>query len=147
MNQRGGDSERPRNDTTGDICAKPLQKGNPEVGGMLQDVDLASTPSRQPKYTEDGKRIITEEECYHLLGYQWPAGRKWMLLTSIFIVQVSMNFCTSVFPNAVVPISETWGVTEVQARGGQVAFLLLYAFGCELWAPWSEEFGRWPVLQ
>lgn len=26
-------------------------------------------------------------------------------------------------------------------------FLVFYAFGCELWAPWSEEFGRWPVLQ
>lgn len=28
-----------------------------------------------------------------------------------------------------------------------MAFLLAYAFGCELWAPWSEELGRWRVLQ
>ena len=26
-------------------------------------------------------------------------------------------------------------------------FLILYAFGCELWAPWSEELGRKPILQ
>jgi hypothetical protein len=26
-------------------------------------------------------------------------------------------------------------------------FLVAYAFGCEFWAPWSEEIGRWPVLQ
>ncbi|RYP21170.1 hypothetical protein DL767_009316 [Monosporascus sp. MG133] len=26
-------------------------------------------------------------------------------------------------------------------------FLITYAFGCELWAPWSEEFGRKPILQ
>ncbi|KAI9867090.1 MAG: hypothetical protein M1830_005857 [Pleopsidium flavum] len=26
-------------------------------------------------------------------------------------------------------------------------FLVAYAFGSELWAPWSEELGRWPVLQ
>lgn len=26
-------------------------------------------------------------------------------------------------------------------------FLIAYAFGCELWAPWSEEIGRKPVLQ
>lgn len=26
-------------------------------------------------------------------------------------------------------------------------FLILYAFGCELWAPWSEEMGRKPILQ
>lgn len=25
--------------------------------------------------------------------------------------------------------------------------MVLYAFGCELWAPWSEELGRWPILQ
>jgi hypothetical protein len=144
MDQSVADPERLKNDTIGDSLTKKLRSSDPEVSGMFQDVN---TPSRQPKYAEDGKRIITEEECRHLLGYQWPSWRKWMLLSSIFIVQVSMNFCTSVFPNAVVPISETWGVTEVQARGGQVAFLLLYAFGCELWAPWSEEFGRWPVLQ
>ena len=26
-------------------------------------------------------------------------------------------------------------------------FLLACAFGCKLWAPWSEELGRWGVLQ
>jgi len=26
-------------------------------------------------------------------------------------------------------------------------FLVAYAFGCELWAPWSEDLGRWPILQ
>ena len=26
-------------------------------------------------------------------------------------------------------------------------YLILYAFGCELWAPWSEELGRKPILQ
>jgi MFS family permease len=25
--------------------------------------------------------------------------------------------------------------------------VFLPAFGCELWAPWSEEFGRWPIMQ
>ena len=26
-------------------------------------------------------------------------------------------------------------------------FLILYGIGCELWAPWSEEFGRFWVMQ
>lgn len=26
-------------------------------------------------------------------------------------------------------------------------YLVAYSFGCELWAPWSEEYGRWPILQ
>lgn len=28
-----------------------------------------------------------------------------------------------------------------------VCFLIPYAFGCELWAPWSEELGRHWVMQ
>ncbi len=28
-----------------------------------------------------------------------------------------------------------------------MAFLVFYGFGCELWAPWSEELGRRPVMQ
>lgn len=28
-----------------------------------------------------------------------------------------------------------------------MVFLVAYAFGCELWAPWSEELGRKWVLQ
>ena len=70
-----------------------------------------------------------------------------MLLSSIFAVQVSMNFNTSVFPNAVPLIAEEYGVSKQAARVGQMIFLVAYAFGCELWAPWSEEFGRWPILQ
>jgi len=33
------------------------------------------------------------------------------------------------------------------ARIPQMTFLVAYAFGCELWAPWSEEYGRWPIQQ
>lgn len=137
---------------------KPVDSDNSsdQAGGLLHDEDLEPTtrhpslhsaPSRQPKFSKDGRRIITEDECAHLLGYAWPAWKKWMLLSSIFIVQVSMNFNTSVFPNAVTPIAENFGVTETKARLGQGLFLIAYAFGCELWAPWSEEFGRWKVLQ
>ena len=25
--------------------------------------------------------------------------------------------------------------------------MIAYALGCELWAPWSEEYGRWPIMQ
>ncbi|KAK1544122.1 major facilitator superfamily transporter [Colletotrichum paranaense] len=119
-----------------------------EAEGTRRQEDLArATSSKQPEYTPDGKRVITEDECYHLLGYSWPAWKKWMLLSSIFAVQVSMNFNTSVFPSAVTPISEGFHVSEQAARSAQCAFLVLYAFGCELWAPWSEEFGRWKILQ
>ena len=58
-----------------------------------------------------------------------------------------MNFNTSVYPNVVDLLVEQFGISEQAARVGQMDFLVLYAFGSELWAPWSEEFGRWPIMQ
>lgn len=93
------------------------------------------------------KYEITEEDCYDELGYRFPTWKKWYILTVIFWVQVSMNFNTSLYSNAIGGISEEYGVSKQAARCGAMIFLVTYAFGCELWAPWSEEFGRWPVLQ
>lgn len=58
-----------------------------------------------------------------------------------------MNFNTSVYPSAVNPVAEHFGISTQAARVGQMIYLVFYSFGCELWAPWSEEFGRWPILQ
>lgn len=96
---------------------------------------------------EDGKIVLTERAGYLATGYSFPTWKKWSILCVIFAVQVSMNFNTSVFPNAVMGISEKYHVSEQAARVGQMIFLVAYAFGCEFWAPWSEEIGRWPVLQ
>ncbi|KAK7417841.1 hypothetical protein QQX98_004316 [Neonectria punicea] len=93
------------------------------------------------------KYEITEDDCYEELGFSFPKWKKWYILTVIFWVQVSMNFNTSLYSNAIPGISEEFSVSAQAARCGAMIFLVLYAFGCELWAPWSEEFGRWPVLQ
>jgi MFS family permease len=70
-----------------------------------------------------------------------------MILSVIFVVQMSMNFNTGVYANAVTGLTEKFHISEQAARVGQCVFLVAYAFGCELWAPWSEEFGRWPIMQ
>lgn len=93
------------------------------------------------------KYELTEDDCYEELGFCFPTAKKWYILTVIFIVQVSMNFNTSLYSNAIPGISEEFGVSAQAARCGAMIFLVMYAFGCELWAPWSEEFGRWPILQ
>ena len=93
------------------------------------------------------KQELTEEECYDELGFSFPTWKKWSILSVIFIVQVSMNFNTSLYSNAVPGISEEFGVKAQTARWGAAVFLITYAFGCELWAPWSEELGRRPILQ
>lgn len=121
-----------------------------EVSGD-HGASLAPEMSEHDKIKEklgnDDKYEITEEDCYDELGFSWPTWKKWYVLTVIFIVQVSMNFNTALYSNAVGGISQEFGVSEQAARAGAAIFLITYAFGCELWAPWSEEFGRWPVLQ
>ncbi|KAI9055448.1 hypothetical protein LZ554_000402 [Drepanopeziza brunnea f. sp. 'monogermtubi'] len=93
------------------------------------------------------KKELTEDECYDELGFSFPEWKKWMILSVIFMVQVSMNFNTSLYSNAIPGIQEEFGVSAQAARVGAMIFLVFYAFGCELWAPWSEELGRWPILQ
>ncbi|KAI0205876.1 MFS general substrate transporter [Astrocystis sublimbata] len=94
-----------------------------------------------------GKRQIKEEDCESELGYAFSETKKWWILTVIFLVQTSMNFNTSLYSNGIVGISEEFNVSEQAARVGAAIYLITYAFGCELWAPWSEEFGRKPILQ
>lgn len=95
----------------------------------------------------DDRQEITEEDCYDELGFCFPTWKKWTILSVIFAVQVSMNFNTSLYSNALKGIQEEFNVSAQAARCGAMIFLVTYAFGCELWAPWSEEFGRKPVLQ
>ena len=138
--------------SNGNGQSKDVEKGdsdeNVEVDRRESAGGMKSSPGgTQQHFTDDGKRVITEDECWQKLGYCWPTWKKWMLLSSIFAVQVSMNFNTSVYPNAIGPLHARFNVGEPTARLGQMIFLVFYAFGCELWAPWSEEFGRWPILQ
>ncbi|KAI7153367.1 MFS transporter [Hortaea werneckii] len=90
---------------------------------------------------------ITEEDCYPELGFSFTTWKKWYIVSVVFWIQISMNFNTSLYSNALGGISEEFGVSMQAARCGAMVFLVAYAFGCELWVPWSEEFGRWPVLQ
>jgi hypothetical protein len=99
------------------------------------------------KYGTYDRFEMTEEDCYDELGFSFPTWKKWTILSVVFLVQVSMNFNTSLYSNAVPGISEEFNVSAQAARVGAAIFLITYAFGCELWAPWSEELGRWPVLQ
>lgn len=91
---------------------------------------------------EDEKMDLKESDCYDKLGFSFSPFMKWTILTVIFAVQVSMNFNASIYGNAVIPLSEQFSISEQAARVGQMIFLIAYAFGSELWVPWSEEIGR-----
>lgn len=95
----------------------------------------------------DGKVELLDTDCYEKLGFSFSTFKKWSILAVIFVVQSSMNYNAAIYANAVPGISDEFGVSRQAARVGQAVMLICYGFGCELWAPWSEEFGRWPVLQ
>lgn len=150
----GYDTEKNVTPSSADSEMDNLEKKNTEAQIETPGTEgiTLDTPKKRRKrlpgiLRENGKRELQEHECYDKLGYSYPWHKKWTILSVIFAVQMSMNFNTSVFPNAVSLISEDFGVSEQAARVGGMIFLVAYAFGCELWAPWSEEFGRWPIMQ
>lgn len=141
--------------SSGDDTVRPsslngTEKPNQE---MIEDTTPTTLPQKRKKVKlpglllEDGRRQLREKDCYKKLGYSFPWYKKWTILTVIFAVQMSMNFNTSVYPSQISQIAEHFGVSEPKAKVSQMMFMILYAFGCELWAPWSEEYGRWPIMQ
>ncbi|KAK4221957.1 putative MFS transporter [Podospora fimiseda] len=104
-------------------------------------------PSSRTLSGPTDKIELKEEDAWDELGFSFSARKKWTILTIIFLVQTSMNFNTSLYSNGIGGISQDFGVSAQAARAGAAIFLVAYAFGCELWAPWSEEFGRKPILQ
>jgi hypothetical protein len=123
-----------------------------EVGSEHAAHDAASKPDQQHidqsrRARPDGKRELKEIDAPEVLGYAYPTWKKWSILGVIFIVQCSMNFNASIYANGVGFLQDKFDISAQAARVGQMIFLVSYAFGCELWAPWSEELGRWPTLQ
>jgi MFS family permease len=107
-------------------------------------VDLADHEGEPPG---DNKIELTQSAAYDGLGYSFPIWRKWQILCVMFCIQISINLNASLYANGVAAISKQHNVSEQVARIPQLTFLCAYAFGCELWAPWSEELGRWPTQQ
>ena len=104
-------------------------------------------PDPKPELQPDGRYKLTEEAGYKHTGFSFSDGKKWYIISTIFLVQLSMNWNAAIYGNAIPGLKEDFGVGDGLVRIGQMVFLVAYAFGCELWAPWSEELGRKWVLQ
>lgn len=114
----------------------------------VADGDLEKQRSvHDEKRRSDGKIIITEADVYDKLGFRYSWWKKWAILSVIALVQTSMNWNASFYADAVKLLAKHFSVSEQAARVGQMIFLVCYGFGSELWAPWSEEIGRWPIIQ
>ncbi|KAH5371875.1 hypothetical protein HBI48_034190 [Parastagonospora nodorum] len=100
--------------------------------------------------TTPGPLILNEANAIEHTAYQWSSHKKWAVLTVVALCQTSMNYNAAVYSNAIGPLNEEYNLGEnhfTNARAGMAWFLILYGIGCELWAPWSEEFGRFWVMQ
>lgn len=97
----------------------------------------------------DSRVELTDKDAVaaSTLGFAFSDAKKWAILTVIFWVQISMNYNAAIYANAVKGMSEDFGISGFQARLGQMAFLVAYGFGCEFWAPFSEELGRKWIMQ
>lgn len=103
------------------------------------------SPTRTP--SDDPAAILREEDYQSHLATNFSRRKKWWALFILSMVQISMNFNASVYGNAMPGLQRQFQVDERTAGIGQWVFLITYAFGCELWAPWSEDYGRVVVLQ
>lgn len=72
------------------------------------------------------KRELTVGEGWDCTGFTFPTWRKWSILAAVFIVQISMNYNASAYANAVSGLTEEYGISNFQARLGQMVFLVAY---------------------
>ena len=147
MDEKVNDSELSTTHVDAILNAEKQKSSDTPERAIPQVLTQPPTLDNVQRTPSDPKIELTEADCYDQLGYSFPKWKKWMIIAVIFLVQTSMNFNTSLYSNAVTGISEEYGVSQQAARCGAMIFLVLYAFGCELWAPWSEELGRKPILQ
>lgn len=121
------------------------------IGGkndlLKSNAEKAIEGEAQLRPNDEGQIVLSERAGYLATGYSFPTWKKWVALFFTGLIQISMNYNTSCYSNAVPGIVEKFHVSSQAARVGQMIYLVAYSFGCELWAPWSEEFGRKPILQ
>jgi MFS family permease len=78
----------------------------------------------------------------------WPASRKWTIMATIAIPLFLMPLSSTITTPTVNAIADEFHTTSTIT--GPLAlslFLLMYSMGPILLGPFSELYGRWPVLQ
>lgn len=90
-----------------------------QQGGLL-------VPSKSPTGEDLAKRELTLGDGWDFTGFAFPTWKKWSILSSVFLVQISMNYNASAYANAVSGLTEEYGISGFQARLGQMVFLVAY---------------------
>ncbi|KAJ0123268.1 mfs multidrug [Diaporthe amygdali] len=108
---------------------------------------ISDEVSRHGVQNGTGRRIVTKEEAEGYTAYAYTTRLKWGILTVLWMAQIAMNMNGSLYANAQVSMANFFDVSIQTTTYGNMIFLMSYAFGCELWAPWSEELGRKWLMQ
>lgn len=118
-----------------------------KINSHVLNSDNGSDDGNNVSDDGDDRVLIQRVHYASELATSWSQRKKWCILIVGGLCQLAMNLNTTLYSNAQNGVAAHYGVSVSQAVWGAAAFLITYAFGCELWAPWSEEFGRRPVLQ
>ena len=94
-----------------------------------------------------GRLIITEQEAWEYTAYNYKKHRKWSILVILWMIQIAMNMNGSLWASTGAGLASYYNVDIHKMPLGNMTFLISYAFGCEIWAPWSEELGRKWLMQ
>ncbi|KAI0573331.1 AraJ Arabinose efflux permease [Pyrenophora tritici-repentis] len=133
---------RPSSTYSTNTNASPTRRKQAEE----EAIEMVPTRSPPPPVAT----MLTETNAVESTAYMFSSRRKWWILTVVGLCQTSMNYNAAVYSSAIRPLNEHYNLGDnhfTNARAGMAWFLILYGFGCELWAPWSEEFGRFPIMQ
>ncbi|KAJ5345674.1 hypothetical protein N7452_003678 [Penicillium brevicompactum] len=94
----------------------------------------------------DEKVVLVDFEGDH--PQDWPAVRKWTVMATVSIPLFLMPLSSTITTPAVAAIADEFHVTSsVTGPLALSLFLLMYSMGPILLGPFSELYGRWPVLQ
>ncbi|KAF2717921.1 MFS general substrate transporter [Polychaeton citri CBS 116435] len=99
------------------------------------------------KATKKCGHILDQESSYEHTAYIFRSSKKWQIICVIILCQISMNFNAAAYSSAKSGLLTWSGLTPTIVDLGGALFLIPYGVGCELWAPFSEEFGRRPIMQ
>ncbi|KAJ4340164.1 hypothetical protein N0V87_002785 [Didymella glomerata] len=129
---------------------KDARLGEPSAALVGSGSSGSSLQTRPTTEGDNGIIILNEAANLKDTAYAFSSKKKWWILTAVALCQTSMNFNAAVYSNAIASLNEHYNLGTnhfTNARAGLAWFLIPYGIGCELWAPWSEDFGRWPIMQ
>lgn len=96
--------------------------------------------------TSDQKVIVVDFDGDH--PQDWPAVRKWTIMATIAVPLFLMPLSSTITTPTVTAIANEFHITSsVTGPLSLSLFLLMYSMGPILLGPFSELYGRWPVLQ